>query len=220
MLLPQTPAQRSLYLTHSPVSHPSPQICSATIEKALGLRRWPLQGYDRWSGARSARFWNARYVFVSWAENLYGRRVIHISSEAWIGQWLIPQNWSPKLIPKIDPKGGTLYIFPKSRILSYHGWWFWGKKSSNVFHRKMFIKNFASKNFPLTFSSTFSSTFFISKFSLRLFFRICFPIAGQEFSPGSNGGTPRLQIGLGKKIQTIFDSRLSSEGESSVGQLK
>ena len=36
--------------------HPSPQICSATIEKALGLRRWPLQGYDRWSGARSARF--------------------------------------------------------------------------------------------------------------------------------------------------------------------
>ena len=39
-----------------PRTHPSPQICSATIEKALGLRRWPLQGYDRWSGARSARF--------------------------------------------------------------------------------------------------------------------------------------------------------------------
>ena len=39
-----------------PRTHPSPQICSATIEKALGLQRWPLQGYDRWSGARSARF--------------------------------------------------------------------------------------------------------------------------------------------------------------------
>ena len=43
-----------------PRTHPSPQICSATIEKALGLRRWPLQGYDRWSGARSARF---RYTY-------------------------------------------------------------------------------------------------------------------------------------------------------------
>ena len=38
-------------------------------------------------------------------------------------------------------------------------------------------------------------------------------LADQEFSPGSNGGTPRLQIDLGKKIQTIFDSWLSGPGK-------
>ena len=35
-------------------------------------------------------------------------------------------------------------------------------------------------------------------------------LADQEFSPGSNGGTPRLQIDLGKKIQTIFGSGKTS----------
>ena len=55
MLLPKTPSIQPLCRPF-PRTHPSPQICSATIEKALGLRRWPLQGYDRWSGARSARF--------------------------------------------------------------------------------------------------------------------------------------------------------------------
>ena len=38
-------------------------------------------------------------------------------------------------------------------------------------------------------------------------------LADQDFSPGSNGGTPRLQIDLGKKIQTIFDSWLSGPGK-------
>ena len=52
------------------------------------------------------------------------------------------------------------------------------------------------------------------KIFITIFFRICFPIADQEFSPGSNGGTPRLQIDLGKKIQTIFDSRLSGSGKT------
>ncbi len=33
-----------------------------------------------------------------------------------------------------------------------------------------------------------------------------FFLSGLEFSPESNGGPPRLQIGLGKKIQTIFGS--------------
>ena len=60
--------------------------------------------------------------------------------------------------------------------------------SSRILHRKIFIRQ-NHQNFHYDF---FSSDFF--------------PIVGQEFSPGSNGGTPRLQIGLGKKIQTIFDS--------------
>ena len=65
---------------------------------------------------------------------------------------------------------------------------FSGKFSSRILHRKIFIRQ-NHQNFHYDF---FSSDFF--------------PIVGQEFSPGSNGGTPRLQIGLGKKIQTIFDS--------------
>ena len=49
--------KHTLQLTPFPLGPlPFPQICSATIEKALELRRWPLQGYDRRSGARSARF--------------------------------------------------------------------------------------------------------------------------------------------------------------------
>ena len=81
---------------------------------------------------------------------------------------------------------------------------------------KIFMKIFASKKnqqFSWKVSSTFFFKLFSSKFSLRFFFRICFRIAGQEFSPGSNGGTPRLQIDLGKKIQTIFDSWLSGPGK-------
>ena len=77
--------------------------------------------------------------------------------------------------------------------------------SSKIFHQQYFHENFHKH---------FSWKLFASKFSLRFFFRIFFRIAGHEFSPGSNGGTPRLQIDLGKKIQTIFDSRLSGSGKT------
>ncbi len=102
MLLPQTPAQRSLYLTHSPESHPSPQICSATIEKALGLRRWPLQGYDRWSGARSARF-NRFY------SGLYGSNMLRVIHNTKIEQ----DNWKSTL-PIAERVKGYLEMLEKT----------------------------------------------------------------------------------------------------------
>ena len=132
----------------------------------------------------------------------------------------------PKLIPKFEPRSPKIdpHIWEKKvclkinisrsykKNLRFFSWWFF---SSKIFHQQYFHENFHKH---------FSWKLFASKFSLRFFFRICFRIAGQEFSPGSNGGTPRLQIGLGKKIQTIFDSRVWAEGwcmgESSVGQLK
>ena len=126
-----------------------------------------------------------------------------------------PQDWSPKIDPHIWEKKVCLKINISrsyNKNLRFFSWWFF---SSKIFHQQYFHENFHKH---------FSWKLFASKFSLRFFFRICFRIAGQEFSPGSNGGTPRLQIGLGKKIQTIFDSRVWAEGwcmgESSVGQLK
>ena len=52
---PKTPLNTA-FISPIPQNPSIPPNLLSHNRKSFGLRRWPLQGYDRWSGARSARF--------------------------------------------------------------------------------------------------------------------------------------------------------------------